>query len=154
MPGTRTLMGVSDGGADGISSGSRNHPAQANLESGRNRLRAAGPLTAGEETKQHLADGGHQVALQLFEHVHVQVEGVIGLLNDAIGHGLIDRQRVHRRAIGRLERLLIGDVVEDVEAQARITLHVHRLLGNVLEDLTTGKITEVTGVVVTHQQLG
>ena len=31
--------------------------------------------------------------------------------------------------------------------------HVHRLLGDVLEDLTTGEITEVAGVVMTHQQL-
>ena len=112
MPGTRTLMGVSDGGADGISSGSRNHPAQANLESGRNRLRAAGPLTAGEETKQHLADGGHQVALKLFEHVHVHVEGIIGFLTDAISGVLINRQLIHGCAIGGFKGLLVSDFIE------------------------------------------
>ena len=79
---------------------------------------------------------------------------MISLLHDAVSHGLINRERVHRGAIGRLERLLIGVVVEDVEAEARIALHVHRLLGNVLEDLTTGEITEVTRVVVVHQKLG
>ena len=114
----------------------------------------AGPLTASEEAKQHLADCSYQVALKLLEHVHVQVEGMIGLLNNPVGHDLIDRKGIHRGAIGRLKRLLISDVVEDIEAQACITLHVHCLLGNILEDLTTGEITEVTGVVVPYQQLG
>ena len=55
---------------------------------------AAGPLATGEEAEQDLADGSHQVTLELLEHVHVHMEGIVGLLNDAISRGLIDRQLV------------------------------------------------------------
>ena len=122
-------------------------------ESGCRSLRAAGALATGQEAEQHFADGSHQVALQFLEHIHVQVEGVIGFFHDPIGHRLIDRQLIHRGAIGGLESLLVGDVVEDVEVEAIISIHVHRLLGNVLEDLATGEVAEVAGVVVTYQQL-
>ncbi len=81
------------------------------------------------------------------------MKGVVGFLDDPIRCGLIDGQLIHRSAIGGFERLLISDVIEDVETQTVITIHVHRLLGDVLEDLSTGEITQITRVVVTHQQL-
>ena len=39
--------------------------------SGSSSLGAAGALATGEEAEEHFADGGHQVAFKLFEHVHV-----------------------------------------------------------------------------------
>ena len=69
----------------------------ADSHSGSHRLlSAASALTTGEETKQHLADRRHQVAFQLLEHLHVEVERMVGLFHDAIRHRLIDRQRIHR----------------------------------------------------------
>ena len=115
---------------------------------------AAGALTSREEAEQNLADGSHKIALQFLEHVHVHVEGVVRLFNDAISSVLIDRQLVHGGAVAGFERLFIRDFIEDVEAQTVISIHIHRLLGNVLEDLTAGEVTHVTGVVMTNKQLG
>jgi hypothetical protein len=68
-----------------------------------NGLSASSALTTREETKQDLANGSDEISLKLLEHFHVQVEGLIGLFDDAIGHGLVNRQGIHRRAIGGLE---------------------------------------------------
>jgi len=78
---------------------------------------------------------------------------LVGLLHNPISGGLIDRQLIHRSAIGGFEGLLIGDGREGVEIQPLITAQVHRLLGDRLEDLAAGEITQVAGVVVPHQQL-
>ena len=82
------------------------------------------------------------------------MEGLIGLPHDPIGHGLVDRQVVEHAAVIGLEALLVGDGVELVEAQPIMLAQVHGLLGDVLEDLTTGEVADVAGVVVAHQQLG
>ena len=82
------------------------------------------------------------------------MEGLVGLLHDAIGRGLVDRQGVEGLAIAHLEPLFIGDGVEFVEAQAIVLAQVHGLLGNVFEDLAAGEVADVAGVVVAHQQLG
>ena len=82
------------------------------------------------------------------------MERLIGLLHDPIGHRLIDRQGVHGGAIGALEGLLVGDGVELIEVETVVSTQVHGLLGDVLQDLTTGEVAEIAGVVVTHQQLG
>ena len=66
---------------------------------------AATALTAGQEAKQHLADGRHQIAFKLLEHVHIHVKSVVCLLDDAISGVLIDRQLVHGGAVGRFEGL-------------------------------------------------
>ena len=58
-------------------------------------LGATRPLTTGQETKQNLTDRRHQVPLQLLEHFHVEVESIVGFLNDPIRHRLIDGQRIH-----------------------------------------------------------
>ena len=82
------------------------------------------------------------------------MEGLIGLFDDAISHRLIDRQIVEDGAVVGLETLLVRDAVEFVEAQAVVLAEIHRLLGDVLEDLTAREIADVAGVVVAHQQLG
>ena len=64
--------------------------------SGSSSLGAAGALATGEEAEEHFADGGHQVAFKLFEHVHIQVESLVRFLNNAVSRCLIDRQFIHR----------------------------------------------------------
>ena len=63
--------------------------------SGSSSLGAAGALATGKEAEEHFADGGHQVAFKLFEHVHVQVKSLVRFLNDAISRCLIDRKLIH-----------------------------------------------------------
>ena len=79
---------------------------------------------------------------------------MVGLLHDAIGHRLVDRQGVEGGAVVGLEALFVGDGVELVEAQAVVFAEIHGLLGDGLQDLAAGEIADVAGVVVAHQQLG
>ena len=50
-------------------------------------------------------------------------------------------------------KVFILDLGEHVEVQPVIGGVVHRLLSDGLEDLTTREVTQVAGVVMTHQQL-
>ena len=80
------------------SAGARNQKADQRCGQGSGSsscLGAASALATGEESEEHFADSGHQVAFKLFEHVHVQVESLVRFLNDAISRCLIDRQLVH-----------------------------------------------------------
>ncbi len=108
-------------------------------------------LTTGQETKQHLADGYDQIPLQLLEHVHVQVEGVVGLLHDLIPSALIDRQLIQLLSVAALEGLGVIDRLELIELHAIHLAKVHGLLGDVLENLAPGEGSHVAGVVMTHQ---
>ena len=64
--------------------------------SGSSSLGAAGALATGKEAEEHFADGGHQIAFKLLEHIHVQVESLVRFPNDAVSRCLIDRQLIHR----------------------------------------------------------
>ena len=64
--------------------------------SGSSSLGTTGALAPGKEAEEHFADGGHQVAFKLFEHVHIQVESLVRFLNNAVSRCLIDRQFIHR----------------------------------------------------------
>mmetsp|Transcript_12960 Transcript_12960/g.22416 ORF Transcript_12960/g.22416 Transcript_12960/m.22416 type:complete len:208 (+) Transcript_12960:541-1164(+) len=80
---------------------------------------------------------------------------MVGFVNNLLSVGIIGREVVHSLAVSRLESAFVSsrDSAKLVKFKPAIT-QIHCFLRNVFQDLSTGKVTKISSVGMSHKQTG